>query len=90
MGFRRSDRAVEWVKWVTKNRDALTASGVPDFVLADESRWWRFLGHGYDGETGWKASMLRPDQLVALTELVEREFGTDATMCLPRPTDKTP
>ena len=89
MGYRRSDKAVQWAKWVAMNRDALTAAGVPDFVLADEFRWWRFLEDGYDGETGWKASMLGPNQLAALRELVEREFGASATMQLLRLTDDT-
>lgn len=89
MGYRKSGRAVEWTKWVSQNRDALTEAGVPDFVLADQFRWWRFLEHGYDGETGWSAAMLRPSQIAGLRALVEQAFGSDATKHLPPLADKS-
>jgi hypothetical protein len=53
----------------------LLGAGVPDWVLADELRWLRFLQERYDHESGWAPKMLDLDKARNLHTLIRREFG---------------
>ncbi len=78
MSFRRdSEGQRAWQVWVGQHRDALRRCGLPEFVLSDEPRWFRFVEHdGWDQESGWRISMLSPDQASALYDFITSEYGS--------------
>lgn len=79
MGFRKDkSRSLEWTKWLERHRDELMGCGLPDFVYADEARWFRFMEHGIDGETGWKPELLLSHQLVRLKSFLSREYPVNS------------
>jgi hypothetical protein len=87
MGFRKDkSRFLEWTKWLGRHRDELISCGLPDFLYADENRWFRFIGHGIDGETGWQPEALPSPQLRLLRSFLSREYPLDSLPDNLRPT----
>ena len=83
MGFRRkSQEEKAWHDWLAAHRDELARCGVADWVLSDRCRWLRFLGEGYDIETGWSPALLPPDNQVLLYTLIEREYDLNGYLGL--------
>lgn len=76
MAFRRdSSRHHDWKRWVADHRADLLDAGVPDWILADEMRWLRFLEEGCDYESGWWPTMLDRDHAKNLHMFIQREYG---------------
>jgi hypothetical protein len=86
--WRDGQAAHSWSLWLDRNRDTLVRCGIPDFLYFEEERWVRLLEEcGWDAETGWKVSMLAPDQAARLIQLVIREHGRNGYRCLLRELD---
>jgi hypothetical protein len=77
MAFRRdSQRARSWQRWLDQHQDTLIRCSLPEFLVSDELRWFRFIGHdGWDQETGWKVEVLAPEQAAALSDPIMSEYG---------------
>jgi hypothetical protein len=78
MSYRRdSEGQRAWRVWVDQHRDALLRCSLPEFVFSDEPRWFRFVEHdGWDQESGWRVTMLSPDQASALYDFLTSEYGS--------------
>jgi len=55
----------------------LIRCGLPDFILQTESDWIHFLQEGFDVLTGWKSSLLSPDQQLELYTFIRLQYGND-------------
>lgn len=81
----RHDAAPErhWKAWRDQHRESLANAGVPYFVLSDELRWLRFIGDGYDYETGWSVQQMTANERARLRTLLQSEYGdSTARSCL--------
>lgn len=83
MSFRREkERPRRWQQRRARLRDELVATGMPEWVYADESRWAHFLQEGgLDWDTGWCVEMLPRLNAERLRALVVREYGPDQHRC---------
>jgi hypothetical protein len=73
-------RAQAWQAWISRNRAALAAIGLPPEVYLNEAQWQDFLenGHLHWHETsGFEFGDLLPEQLAALHRFLEAEFVAD-------------
>ena len=78
-GYRRDSEGQRgWRVWVDRHRDTLLRCSLPEFILSDKWRWFRFVEHdGWDQETGWSVKWLSPDQSSALHDFLMSEYGRD-------------
>jgi hypothetical protein len=78
MGYRRDGKQEkEWLDWLALCRDELVACGVAEWIYSDQLRWHYFVGHGYDGESGWSPNLLPLLQRHRLFAFILREYGED-------------
>jgi hypothetical protein len=79
-----------WRLWVDQHRDSLLDCSLPEFIFSDEMRWFRFVEDGgWDQESGWRISMLSPDQASACHDFLMREYGGDEYQLLLRLLDQS-
>jgi hypothetical protein len=63
MAFRRDgQKAHGWHRWRLKNKQALDACGLPEYIVADELSWLIFLDHGFHGNH-WDREQFRLEDL---------------------------
>jgi len=79
MAFHRDKAAaLEWKRWLSRNRAALVACGLPEEVYADRRTWLYFLGHAglSDSTTGFRfsLSMLSREQMQRLYDFVLADY----------------
>ncbi len=67
----------QWGRWFHPHSEALKRLGLPGEITHDRSRWGRFLGHGYDHESGWTPELLPVAQLHALLSYIQTHFPED-------------
>src|SRR5262245_17025817 len=79
MSFRRNkEKALQWQRWLQKQRDELLASGSPALDLEDERHWEHFMYEGYYTPAGSAEPILEVDRMErqhmeCLSCLLERE-----------------
>ena len=82
MGYRRSKQKVEaaldWAKFVARNKALIYAAGLPELVTRSIDRWDDFLMRRYlddqEGAQGFSVDQLSEQQYGALLQVVESYF----------------
>ena len=73
-----NDKKRQWRRWCERFEKELRATGIPEYILEDEMRFFVMLEHEYDDwereNDPWEIEELTPDQARALRELLADQF----------------
>ncbi len=90
MSFRQHNKNPD-TAWRKRFLSRLLATGLPDFLIDDESRWTYVLLHGDDLESGWNPSWVTKLQAADLLHLLhshyESRIGLDLFVTLQKRVD---
>ncbi len=71
MAYRRDGKPEhDWDRWLAENREALLASGVPEYIYRDRLRFTRVVYHEHDWDCGWHVGLLTPTEAGVLHRLL--------------------
>ncbi|MDB2687120.1 hypothetical protein N9Y42_07890 [Mariniblastus sp.] len=82
MSFRRSDdTGPASARWLSQNRGALVAAGIPSSVVDQHRSWNYVLLHGDDElQSGWHAEWLTPTQARDVLALIATDLDNEAEL----------
>jgi hypothetical protein len=79
MSFRRSnDDGPTSGRWLSRNRSALLAAGLPSEIVTVQRTWNYVLLHGDDEfASGWQAEWLSPTQASEILALITADLASE-------------